>query len=66
MFGSRGWGVKPDMMTLAKGLSSGYVPLSATIFNHRIAQAFYDNNDHKGLFMHGYTYGGHPLAAPLP
>lgn len=61
MFGSRGWGVKPDMMTLAKGLSSGYVPLSATIFNHRIAKAFYDNNDHKGLFMHGYTYGGHPL-----
>ena len=61
MFGSRGWGVKPDIMVLAKGLTSGYVPLSATLLNTRIEQAFHDNNDHKGLFMHGYTYGGHPL-----
>lgn len=61
MFGVRGWGVKPDIMVLAKALTSGYVPLSATLFNKKIEDAFYSNDDHKGLLMHGYTYGGHPL-----
>ena len=36
MFGSRGWGVRPDIMCLAKGISSGYVPLGATVVNARI------------------------------
>lgn len=61
MFGSRGWGVKPDMMVLAKGLTAGYVPLSATLVNTKIAQAYLDNTDHRGLLMQGFTYGGHPL-----
>lgn len=61
MFGSRGWGVKPDIMTFAKALTSGYVPLSATVVNERVADAYYANQDIKGLLMTGYTYGGHPL-----
>lgn len=61
LFGVRGWGVKPDIMILAKALTSGYVPLSATLFNKKIEDAFYSNHDHRGLLMHGYTYGGHPL-----
>lgn len=62
MFGSRGWGVKADIMSLAKGLSSGYVPLGATTINDRINDAFESNRDFTGAIMHGYTYSGHPLA----
>lgn len=61
MFGSRGWGVKPDIMTLAKALTAGYVPLSATLINKKIEQEFLNNHDYHGLLMQGYTYGGHPL-----
>jgi adenosylmethionine-8-amino-7-oxononanoate aminotransferase len=62
MFGSRGWGVKPDIMCLAKGISSGYVPLGATVLNERIVEAFANNSDFTGAIMHGYTYSGHPVA----
>lgn len=62
MFGSRGWGVKPDIMCLAKGLSSGYVPLGATLFNKRIASAWDDDATFTGAIMHGYTYTGHAVA----
>jgi adenosylmethionine-8-amino-7-oxononanoate aminotransferase len=62
MFGSRGWGVKPDIMCLAKGISSGYIPLGATLVNKRIEQAFDANQDFSGAIMHGYTYAGHPVA----
>ncbi len=59
MFGSRTWGVKPDMMTLAKGITSGYVPLGATMVNKRISDAI-EKSD--GKVMHGYTYAGHPVS----
>lgn len=62
LFGSRGWGVKPDIMCLAKGISSGYIPLGATLVNERIEQAFDANSDFSGAIMHGYTYAGHPVA----
>jgi len=62
MFGCRGWGVKPDIMCLAKGISSGYIPLGATVFNERIESAFTRNADFTGAIMHGYTYAGHPVA----
>ncbi|HWW72854.1 MAG TPA: aspartate aminotransferase family protein [Duganella sp.] len=61
MFGARGWGVKPDIMCFAKGISSGYIPLSATALNSRLVQAFEDNRDFGGAVMHGYTYSGHPV-----
>ena len=62
MFGSRGWGVKPDIMCLAKGISSGYIPLGATAVNERVASAFARNQSFTGAIMHGYTYAGHPVA----
>jgi putrescine---pyruvate transaminase len=62
MFGSRGWGVQPDIMCLAKGISSGYIPLGATLVNERIEKAFAGNQDFTGAIMHGYTYAGHPVA----
>jgi putrescine---pyruvate transaminase len=62
MFGCRGWGVKPDIMCLAKGISSGYIPLGCTAVNERIEAAFTRNQDFTGAIMHGYTYAGHPVA----
>lgn len=61
MFGSRGAGIKPDIMCLAKGISSGYIPLGATVVNQRVASAW-EVDGPEGLIMHGFTYMGHPLA----
>jgi putrescine aminotransferase len=59
--GSRIWGVKPDIMCFAKGITSGYVPFGATAVNGRIATAFEQAPPDVGYLMHGYTYSGHPL-----
>ena len=56
-FGSDVFGVTPDIMTMAKGLSGAYVPLGATIVTDEIAEYFEDN-----MFCHGHTYAGHPVA----
>lgn len=61
MFGVRHWDVKPDIMCLAKGLTSGYMPLGATVINQRILGAFQTESG-PAPFIHGYTYSGHPLA----
>jgi putrescine---pyruvate transaminase len=65
MLGCRAHGVKPDIMTFAKGINSGYVPLGATMINGRVAAAFDSDDDNEftvRAFMHGNTYAGHPLA----
>jgi putrescine---pyruvate transaminase len=62
MLGSRGWGVAPDILCLAKGISAGYIPLGATVFNQRIVDAIENSPDFSGVIMHGYTYSGHPVA----
>ena len=62
MLGSRGWGVAPDILCLAKGISAGYVPLGATMYNRRIAEAIEQGSGFSHMVMHGYTYSGHPLA----
>ncbi|MCZ7472697.1 MULTISPECIES: aminotransferase class III-fold pyridoxal phosphate-dependent enzyme [Rhizobium/Agrobacterium group] len=59
--GSRGWGVKPDIMCLAKAISSGYFPLGAALVNDRIASAFEQDNGPIGIVGHGYTYSGSPV-----
>jgi taurine---2-oxoglutarate transaminase len=51
------WGVVPDIITMAKGISSGYVPLGATSVGKKVAQAFEEK-----AFGHGHTYSGQPLA----
>ncbi|MBK0420024.1 aminotransferase class III-fold pyridoxal phosphate-dependent enzyme [Leucobacter sp. CSA1] len=63
MLGSRGWGVKPDIMAFAKGISAGYIPLAATVFNRRVADAIENGPGFSNVIMHGYTYSGHPTAA---
>ncbi|MCG6885735.1 MAG: aminotransferase class III-fold pyridoxal phosphate-dependent enzyme [Proteobacteria bacterium] len=62
MLGSRGWEVAPDIICLAKGISAGYIPLGATVFNQRIADAIESSKDFSSMIMHGYTYSGHPTA----
>lgn len=65
MFGSRHWGVAPDIMAFAKGINSGYVPLGATMMNARVADAFHTEDEEEftmAAFWHGNTYAGHPLA----
>lgn len=59
--GSRGWGIQPDLMTVAKAITSGYFPLGAALINARIAEAFESSNDSFGVIGHGYTYSGHPV-----
>lgn len=61
MFGTRTFGVKPDLMVLAKGINSGYVPLGATAISERVAAGWDTDHPLAGI-MHGYTYSGHPLA----
>jgi adenosylmethionine-8-amino-7-oxononanoate aminotransferase len=61
MFGTEHWGVQPDMITLAKGLTSAYYPLGAVIVAQEIADAFIGEEAKK--LMHGITFGGHPVAA---
>jgi len=61
-FGSEHFGFQPDIMTLAKGITSGYIPLGAVMFNDRIAQVLKDSG---GELAHGYTYSGHPVCAAV-
>lgn len=61
LFGCRGFGVAPDMMCIAKAITSGYFPLGATLINRRVAEAFSANHDARGQIGHGYTYSGHPV-----
>lgn len=61
MCGARVWDVAPDIMAMAKGINSGYVPLGATLLNERVASAW-DRPGVPAALMHGYTYSGHPLA----
>ena len=65
MFGHEHWGVKPDMITLAKGITSGYLPLSATITQQHIFEAFLDETDSTSHFRHINTYGGNPASTAL-
>jgi len=60
-FGSRLDGVKPDMMCLAKAITSGYFPFGACVVNQKVEAAFKDSKDALGSIYHGYTYSGHPV-----
>ena len=63
MFASEHWQVEPDIMTVSKGLSSGYMPIGAAVVNEEIAQVFMGHPD--GVLSHGQTYGGHPVACAV-
>ena len=58
-FGSEYFGIKPDLMTFAKGVTSGYIPLGGVMVGDRIANLLIEKG---GDFNHGFTYSGHPVA----
>ena len=60
--GSRHWGVKPDMMCCAKGITSGYFPVGAALMSGAVAEVF-ENGDEEAAIFHGYTYSAHPVGA---
>lgn len=61
-FGAQTFGVTPDLMTVAKGLTNGCVPMGAVIARQTVYDAFMQGPEHLIEFFHGYTYSAHPLA----
>jgi L-2,4-diaminobutyrate transaminase len=64
-FGSTEFGIEPDMIASAKGLTSGYFPLSAAFLTDEIWEVLKLGSEQIGAFMHGYTYSGHPVGAAV-
>ncbi|MGP9818502.1 aminotransferase [Salinarimonas sp. NSM] len=63
MFGSEVYGIEPDLMTIAKGVTSAYVPLSGCVVSQKVYEVIAGAGRTHGPFGHGYTYTAHPLAA---
>lgn len=64
-FGCQAFGFTPDMMSVAKGLSSGYQPIGATLMSGEIYQAVSEEAGRLGVFGHGFTYAGHPVTSAV-
>lgn len=62
-FGSDYYGIEPDLMTIAKGLTSGYLPLSGVIVGERVWSVLEQGTEQLGPIGHGFTYSAHPLCA---
>ncbi|HEY2967862.1 MAG TPA: aspartate aminotransferase family protein [Casimicrobiaceae bacterium] len=65
MFGAQTFGLKPDIMTLAKALSAGYQPISANLVTNALYDILLAQSDKLGIFGHGYTYSAHPVPAAV-
>lgn len=63
MFGSAHYGLKPDLITIAKGLTSAYAPLSGSIVGQRMWDVLMQGTDEYGVLGHGWTYSAHPIGA---
>lgn len=59
-FASQRYGIEPDLIVTAKGLSSGYIPMGAVLVGHRVLELA-----DGALFLHGFTYNGHPVGAAV-
>ncbi len=64
-WGSQTFGVAPDILTCAKALSSGYIPISAVLISHEIFQTVAQKSRDLEVFGHGFTYSGHPVSAAV-
>jgi 4-aminobutyrate--pyruvate transaminase len=65
MFGCDVLGFKPDALSIAKAMSSAYMPIAAVMIPERLYQALLIESNKVGAFGHGFTYGGHPVAAAV-
>jgi len=63
MFGSEHYGMRPDIITIAKGLTSAYAPLSGSIISDKVWKVLEDGTDKFGAIGHGWTYSAHPIGA---
>ncbi|WP_101066940.1 aspartate aminotransferase family protein [Roseovarius salinarum] len=63
MFGSQHYGLKPDLITIAKGLTSAYAPLSGSIVSEKMWKVLEQGTDENGPIGHGWTYSAHPVGA---
>jgi 4-aminobutyrate--pyruvate transaminase len=64
-FGAETFGIKPTTMSVAKALSSAYLPISAVLIPEFMYEAFAAKSDELGNFGHGFTYSGHPVCAAV-
>jgi L-2,4-diaminobutyrate transaminase len=62
-FGCELYGVEPDLITIAKGMSSGYLPISGVVVGDRVWKVLQEGTDRLGSFGHGWTYSAHPVCA---
>ena len=65
MWGSTTFGMQPDMITCAKALSSGYMPIAAVMISAPIYDALVSQSEKIGIFSHGFTYSGHPVTSAV-
>lgn len=65
MFACQTYGIEPDVLILSKQISSSYMPLSAILMNDRFYQPIADESDRIGVFGHGFTASGHPVATAV-
>ena len=65
MFGCETYGIRPDLITVAKALSSGYQPIGAVLVCEPIHDVMLAQSRKIGTFGHGFTYGGHPVCAAV-
>lgn len=65
LFGCDTYRIRPDIITVAKALSSSYMPISATLVSERVFQGLVEGSRRNGAFSHGVTYAGHPVAAAV-
>jgi 4-aminobutyrate---pyruvate transaminase len=65
MFGCQTYGLKPDLITVAKALSSAYLPISAVLISEKVFEAMSEASRTSPMFAHGYTYTGHPVSAAV-
>jgi 4-aminobutyrate--pyruvate transaminase len=65
MFGSQTFNLQPDIMTVAKALSAGYLPISANLVSGKLYDVILAQSDKLGIFGHGYTYSSHPVPAAV-
>ncbi len=63
MFGSEHYGIRPDIITIAKGLTSAYAPLSGSIVSNKVWSVLEQGTDENGPIGHGWTYSAHPIGA---
>ncbi|XP_074294257.1 gamma aminobutyrate transaminase 1, mitochondrial-like [Silene latifolia] len=65
MFGSDKYNIKPDLVSLAKALSSAYMPIGAVLVSPEISEVIHSQSNKLGSFSHGFTYSGHPVSCAV-